>query len=158
MWLAYIVPCRFLSSDPKSVADICVPGLIISLIAIRINCFYQGCCIGLFIPNTNFRYPIRELEIVFQVVFLLFSAKRVLRKEYDGTLYPLYMICYGCIRFAYEFFREPENLFWGKIHAPHIWSVISIAVGAIIYYLLKKEKPVTPNKSKKSDSIHLQVF
>lgn len=137
MWAAYLLPCKLLRGDPKASVDICTPGLIISLISIRINCFYQGCCVGLMIPGSNMRYPIRELEIVFQIILLIWFARKVLQKKYDGTLYPLYMICYGVLRFLYEFFREPENLFFGTIHAPHVWSLISIVAGIAAYWYIK---------------------
>ena len=153
MWAAYILPCKLVHSEPRAFVDICTPGLIISLISIRINCFYAGCCQGLMIPGANFRYPIRELELVFQVIILVVFARRVLKsKSYNGTLYPLYMIWYGLIRFIYEFFREPENLFFGRIHAPHVWSLISIVAGIIAYVLLKQSDP-EKNKAKKHNAI-----
>ena len=147
MWAAYLLAAKLTHNEPKRFVDLCTPGLIIALIAIRLNCFHAGCCIGKIIPGTTIRYPIRELELVFQVIMLVYVAKKDLNGNRNGTLYPQYVMWYGIIRFIYEFFREPENLFFGTIHAPHVWSAIAIIAGGIAFF---KMNHIPAKRAKKS--------
>ncbi len=116
-----------------------------SLFLQRIRCFFSGCCygklIGINIFNTDiYRWPTRESEMVFYIVMLLFFIKEKKHNNIKtGAMFPLLMICYGAFRFVGEFFREGA----GIIHIAHLWSVLTVIIGASIYVEYKKKRSTT---------------
>ena len=107
----------------------------------RINCFKEGCCAGVyFFGSETIRWPIRELELLFYVVFILFYVKKISSGKTYGQVYPVFMIAYGIFRFFAEWLREEYTGSIGVIHLAHIWSLISIAVGTSVYFELKTQR------------------
>ena len=101
-----------------------------SMIIQRIRCLINGCCYGKTILSTSFRWPTREVEIVFYFIMLIVLLKRVINVKKGGS-FPLLMIDYGLLRFVEEFFRysSEQSIF----HLAHIWSVLSLFAGLSIY-------------------------
>ena len=60
------------------------------------------------------------------------------QRKLTGRLYPLYMIGYGVLRFTLEWFRESDSPF--PLHLGHIWSLVSIGVGAVFFIVLSIHK------------------
>ena len=145
MWFFNLILSIAIRRDYKVILDLYTPGLILSLILGRLNCFRAGCCIGKIIPGTEIRYPIREAELVFEIIMLIIVVSQCGKKKFDGSLYPLYAMSYGIFRFIIEFFRIKENTLFG-IQIPHIWSIIAIVAGAFFYYSLRNN----PNPIKSS--------
>jgi len=107
----------------------------------RLNCIKEGCCQGIYMFGSEvFRWPIRELELMFYVVFALLFIKKIASGKTYGQVYPLFMMLYGIFRFFAEWLREEYTGSIGIIHLAHIWSVISIVVGASFYFELKKKQ------------------
>ncbi len=75
-----------------------------SMILQRIKCLIEGCCYGKLIGTTGWRYPTREMEIVFYIVMILVLKKH--NNNDDGRLFPLLMVSYSAFRFFNEFMRE----------------------------------------------------
>ena len=125
------IEARLIKRDVAEVMDVfSIPAVVTALFA-RVNCLIAGCCIGEVITGTQRRWPTREMEILYYVIFLLIFAPRVFQRKTSGEVYPICMIAYGVVRFILEFFRETdraESLF----HLPHIWALISIGVGFIL--------------------------
>ena len=113
--------------------DIFTVSLISTLFCARINCLVSGCCKGIYLFNSDFRFPYRELELVYYLIFIIIFAKDIYKGKSGGLTYPIYMASYGTFRFVFEFLRESgsSNVF----HIAHIWSLISIVIGIglIIY-------------------------
>ena len=149
MWAVNLLIAKIIHRSPRMLCDIYTPALALSLMLARINCFITGCCYGLPVPGKSFTYPIREIEIVFQLIMIISLARRAKQKRFDGTLYPIYMISYGVFRFVLEYFRPPENLLFGSFRMPHLWSIISVVAGLIIYVILKKKLFPIQEKDKK---------
>lgn len=106
---------------------------IASLFILRINCFIAGCCIGLPIYK-NIRYPVREAELLFQVLIFQAYLKQINAGE-NINLMPHYMIDYGVFRFLCEFFRVGTNVATIgplEFHVAHLWAIVAIAVGGLI--------------------------
>ena len=144
----YFLGAKIFKRDVKMVFDVFSFPLIFTLLCSRVNCLFAGCCLGTFIPGTEVRWPTREAEMVFYVVLLIILDRKVAKKQFDGTVYPIYMLSYGIFRFIIEWFRESEHIF-GVIHISHIWSLLSAAIGlAFLLYLRKDRKK--PNKSAKT--------
>lgn len=114
------------------VAAVCV---IFGAISGRFNCFTKGCCQGVLFPGAeNFRWPIREAELIYYAVFFVYYAGKILKKKTHGQVYPVYLLSYGILRFLCECFRVEYTAKVGIFHQAHIWSLIAIAAGAILLF------------------------
>ena len=103
----YFAGAKITKRKASDVFDIFGVAMIATLFFARINCLIAGCCKGLSIHGLEpARWPTREAELVFYVVFLALMAPRVFKNKTKGRLYPIYMIAYGAFRFTIEFFRE----------------------------------------------------
>lgn len=139
MPLFYWGMAKILRLKSKVVFDLCTNCMLFTLMCARINCIIAGCCKGTFVFHTCYRWPTRELEIVFYVVLILVFSYKLKISETNGIIYPIYMISYGIFRFIVEFFRVGDgNLL---IHPAHIWALISLCIGLSVYAEIKnKEK------------------
>lgn len=120
--------------------DVFTISVIFTLLCARLNCLKAGCCLGNMIFETELRWPTRELEIIFYLILIGWLGKKAGKAKFSGKLYPIYMMAYGAFRFVEEWFRETKNSI-GIFHISHIWALVSIAVGAGIYYKLTKVDP-----------------
>lgn len=102
----------------------------------RVNCLIKGCCLGLEIPGTNFRWPTREAELVFDIIFLIVIARMTAKKRFKGYNYPIYLISYGTFRFIIQWFRAEGFSVWGALTLSHLWSILSVLSGLVILLLL----------------------
>lgn len=115
--------------------DIFTISLIETLFFARINCLVSGCCYGILIGETGFRFPTRELELFFYLVFIVVFIDKILKNKTNGNIYPIYMMSYGTFRFLTEFARN--NSSQTIIHLGHLWSLISFLIGLILFLILK---------------------
>lgn len=131
MPVAYFIGAKLTKRPMAEVFDIFAIGMIFTLLLARCNCLVAGCCLGRHMFHMELRWPTRELEIVFYIVFLALMAPRVWRAETRGKVYPLYMAAYGAFRAVIECFRESssQTLF----HVSHIWAFLALALGLSIY-------------------------
>lgn len=140
MPLLYALGAKTTKRPSKKVFDVCTPCMLLTLMCARVNCILSGCCRGLPIPGWNgFRFPTREMEILFYVVLLIILCPRIYRDELDGRAYPIYMIAYGTFRFITEFFRDAETR--SLFHVAHIWALITLLLGISIYAEMRTKKP-----------------
>ena len=144
----YFLGAKIFKRDVKMVFDVFSFPLIFTLFCSRFNCLINGCCIGKIIPGTEIRWPTREAEMVFYIILLIILDRKVAKKQFDGTVYPIYMVSYGIFRFIVEWFRESEHMF-GVIHISHIWSVLSVVIGAAFLLYLNKDRNKPQKKSAK---------
>ena len=128
MPVLYYAGAKLSGRRMSEVCDIFGIAMIVTLFFARINCLIAGCCKGLPIPGLEpARWPTREAELVFYVVFLARMAPKAARAETRGVVYPVYMIAYGIFRFVTEFFRAGSR---GVLHPAHLWAFLAIAAGA----------------------------
>lgn len=130
--LMYWLVSKYTKQKCSQVFDVFTPCLIFTLLCARINCILSGCCKGLTISwLPGFRYPTREVEILFYIVLLAVFCPKIRRGEMKGSAYPLYMISYGIFRFLTEFLRvsRSDTLF----HVSHIWAMTTFLIGISIY-------------------------
>lgn len=124
-----------------------IPALITVLFA-RMNCLFAGCCLGLVIPGTTIRWPVREIEIVFYILLILFLGRKIHRKETYGEAYPIYMFAYSLLRTILEFFRVSDST--GIFHLAHLWAILAFVIGISVFLeLRKRQKNVQAFKHKK---------
>lgn len=134
---AYWLGARLTKRDAAAVFDVFAVCMIFTLLCARVNCIISGCCQGRLIPGLEpLRWPTREAELVFYVIFLAIMAPRVLKNVTFGQVYPLYMLSYGIVRSVLECFRvaATDNIF----HLSHVWAVLALSLGVGFYGELKR--------------------
>lgn len=123
----------------SDIFDIFTIPMIMALLFARMNCLLTDCCFGLPIPGTNgLRWPTRELELIYDLVFLFYFDPRVLKGRTRGEVYPWYMLSYGVVRFVLETFRYSDlgTLF----HLSHFWAIVSFCIGLTFVIELRENK------------------
>ena len=103
----------------------------------RLNCIISGCCEGVYIGYTEYKWPIREIEIGAEVLFLAIFVPLVALKKTNGIVYPIYMITYGAVRFFCEFFRYEYLPPEGRWHLAHTWALFFMIIGVVWLLFLK---------------------
>lgn len=136
MPVAYYLGARLSKRSVAEVFDIFTVPLVFTLMLARVNCLHAGCCLGRLIGSTGMRWPTRETELVFYILFLAIMIPKVRKGKTQGTAYPIYMASYGGFRLVIEFFREASTntLF----HLSHLWAITAIALGVSVYIELRK--------------------
>lgn len=142
--LLVIGTCKIFKLNLKSYLDFLTPTVAVELACIRIGCFLGGCCygrawgFGIAMPSDpeTLRIPTQLIECVLDIgifVFLLMYEKKHGKKT--GMLYPLFLICYGTIRFVIEFFRDNATV----LTYAHLFAALSIIAGSYFYLQLKNK-------------------
>lgn len=143
--LLYYAWARFFRHKTSLIMDAAAICLTIGLIFGRFDCLVGGCCMGVRLPFGGLRWPLREIELIYYSIFLLYYCPRIHQGKTHGEVYPIFMITYGALRFVLELFRVEYDAL-GAVHFGTIWSVISIIVGLSIYYTqqekIKRKKGV----------------
>lgn len=140
MPIFYLALAKLTKVPVRRVFDICTNCMLFTLMCARTNCIISNCCFGLKIKGTNWRWPTRELEIIFYIILIILIFRKLQDKKYDGSIYPMYMVAYGLFRFLTEGFRFYAGN--SLIHRGHIWSLISMGIGFSVYTeiaLIKKK-------------------
>lgn len=138
--LLYFAFAKIKKVDVRIALDVASIIACLGLFCGRMGCFVGGCCEGDYIFYTAFRWPIRELEQVFYIVFVLLYAKKIVDGKTYGQVYPVLMLSYGIFRFVIEWVRIEYTGGIGFIHLAHIWSLVSILVGAAFCFELENKK------------------
>ncbi len=169
----FLLGAKITKRSMQKVCDILTPAMLFTMALTRVNCLISGCCIGKVIShfsNTTLRWPNREIELVYYLLMLLlcFSADRqfYLGKEslflrekgkilmdkifVSGSLYPLYMMSYGALRFILEFIRQKEET--TVFHLSHLWAILAFGIGALFYFQLRAEEKIKDRNRKKRQS------
>lgn len=114
----------------------------------RINCLINGCCYGNYIGDSDIRYPTREIEIGYDVIFLGIAIFLNMKNLMKGKVYFLYLMSYGLLRFIIEFMRHTDTL--SVFHIGHTWALLSLLAGTGLFiYLTIKEKNESAKTKKK---------
>lgn len=136
--------------DKRATMDVLTLPIVIAATLARVNCLIKGCCLGLEIPGTDFRWPTREAELVFDIIFLIVIARMTAKKRFKGYNYPIYLISYGTFRFIIQWFRAEGFSVWGALTLSHLWSILSVAVGlTLLLLLVRYNKKHSAKKRKK---------
>ena len=137
MPIAYYLGARMTKRPVAEVFDILTICMIFTLMCARINCLISGCCLGRQISyHTAARWPTRETELIFYIVFLLAAIPKVRQRKTVGMVYPVYMVAYGLFRAVNECFRESASP--GIFHLSHVWAFLTLGIG--ISVLMEKKK------------------
>lgn len=138
--VVYFAAAKLTKRNMADIFDIFTVCVVFTLMCARVNCLLGGCCLGKpFFGSESLRWPTRELEIVFYLILLAWLGRKVGKADSKGKIYPLYMMSYGIFRFIVEWFRETEHPV-GYLHISHIWSLVALIIGLIIYRTLTKKQ------------------
>lgn len=149
--LVAYVAAKILKKKAASFIDATGVVAAIALICVRVFCIADGCCGGMpIVRGGEMTWPIREIEMVYCAAFILLYWKQVYTGKSYGQVYPMYMLSYGIVRFIIEWLRDEFTGNIGIIHLAHIWSVITIVIGAAIYFELQEnQKKRTQRRTRK---------
>ena len=146
MPIGYWLGAKLFKRPPAEVFDLFAVPMIFTLMCARVNCLIAGCCAGRQITMTSpLRWPTREAELLFYVVFLALMAPRVRRDETKGVVYPLYLIAYGAFRAIVECFRVSSTN--QVFHLSHVWALLALSLGLSIYAEMRKRSSKGKTKS-----------
>ena len=123
--------------------DLCAPAECIMLALMKVNCFFEGCCVGrvvsVDVSGAEIRFPSQIVEFVFAFAIMVTLIVLMRKKGSAGKIYPFYMIFYGTSRFVLNLLRETSPFIW-ILPAGNFWSLISIVVGVVWLCVLKKSR------------------
>jgi phosphatidylglycerol---prolipoprotein diacylglyceryl transferase len=137
-------------------ADAATPGLALAQAVGRLGCLAAGCCYGK--PTTLFwsitfvdprahdltgvplgvpLHPTQILHGLADLCLFLFLVFFYRRKRSDGSVFWLYVLIYGVLRFAIEFLRGDfrGEVFGGLLSTSQLISIVAAAVA--IYFLFR---------------------
>ena len=139
--LLYFAVSRLTKANFGYVMDVASLCLVIGLVFGRLDCLVTGCCQGALIAgSTSLYWPLREVELLYYIGFLVFFAEKIRKERTHGEVYPVFMITYGALRFVLEWFRVEYTTSIGPLHLAHIWALLSLAIGISIYSELISKK------------------
>ena len=122
---------------PALLFDISTPAFLFMFMCGRINCIITGCCYGIYLTE-NYRWPVREAEILFYIILIVIFALRLKKGRFTGAYYAVFLLSYGVFRFAAEFVRYfPDQS--GTWHRGHVCAGIAFAAG-LIWYLVSRQR------------------
>ncbi|MBQ1522658.1 MAG: InlB B-repeat-containing protein, partial [Erysipelotrichaceae bacterium] len=132
--LSVFIICRLMKMNVRKTFDAYALYAIPSLILLRINCIFSGCCTGRPFFKTGMLWPTREIEILFYLIVLYkFVTNEMKQLSRNGDMFPKLMLYYGAFRFVEEFFRS--SFVSSVLPLTHIWSGVCIMIG---FFMSKK--------------------
>ena len=137
MPLMYFVYAKIKKLPLPLVFDIFVISLAGTLLLARINCLYAGCCQGIELGSSGFRWPAREVDLAIHGLFLVLAIPWICRDKSRGLAYPLYMVVYGLFRFINEWFRVSDST--SPLHIGHVWAILSLIIGSTFLIIINKK-------------------
>lgn len=141
MPVALFAGAKLFKRPMGEVFDIFTIPMVFTVMLARCNCLHAGCCLGRYMFGMDMRWPTREIEVLFYLVFLALMIPRVWTRRTKGRAYPLYMAAYGAFRAIIECFRESSS--GTLLHIAHVWAFLALALGLSIYIELnnRTKKP-----------------
>lgn len=117
---------------PSETLDLYAPAECAMSVLMKINCYISRCCVGRVLYVTEFgkkiRFPSQICEAAAALLILVFLLVCIIRKKGRGSLYYLYMVVYGTLRFILNLLRETTP-FVLNLPAGNFWALIAIIVG-----------------------------
>jgi phosphatidylglycerol---prolipoprotein diacylglyceryl transferase len=139
-------------------ADALAPSVSLGHAFGRLGCLMTGCCFGskCELPwAIKFPYghpshptpvhPVQVYEALLNISLYAGLAWLYRRKRFDGQIFALYLLGYGCVRAFVELFRGdyPERQMTGFMTPAHWVSLIILAAGTALYIWRKKTIELT---------------
>ena len=127
--------------------DISAVATLIAGIIVRIACLVDGCCGGIpIVPGGTFRWPLVEMEMLLDIILVIYFWNRVYKGKTKGLAYPTFVLIYGIFRFVIEWLRDEYTGQLGPCNLAHIWSLLAIIGATIVILLIKRHNIKMDNK------------
>lgn len=134
--------CIVLWVDPIKRFDFLAPHIALSLVFIRLGCFFYGCCGGIKCDYGLYNYHTERTEIPTQLlevflgigIFVFFMWWR--KKAKPGTMYPMYMILYSFFRFFIEFTSSTYTVYFRYFNRYHLLCLVGMIIGIALLMLM----------------------
>ena len=107
----------------------------------RVGCMFAGCCQGVECEASwwsvtdatgHARWPAVGAELTFNVLFWGWAMLAWRFGWQRGQRFNVYLVAYGCFRFAHEFVRDDAR-WWGGFGGYHVVAVVIAATGVWMY-------------------------
>ncbi len=135
---ALALTAPFFQMRPMAFIDYCAPAVPLMLAVMRIGCFFTGCCGGVSITLAGATFPLPVQLFECTLDFLILDVMLQIGKKHgtSGTLYPLFMLLYGIMRFFLEFLRTtPKSLLY--LSNGQWFSLLCLLCGGLLLLRLK---------------------
>jgi len=141
-----------------SFADTLAPSIALGYIPGRLGCLMNGCCFGrptemfwgIQFPSghethPHIVHPTQVYDALLNLALYLFLAWLYRRRQFSGQVFASYLMCYAVTRSVVEVFRGDygERYLGGLATPAHLVSVLTLTVGAILYWKLSS-RPIVP--------------
>ncbi|MBE6636796.1 MAG: hypothetical protein E7618_03205 [Ruminococcaceae bacterium] len=146
--VVFLLFCKLINIPYGKLMNLCAPAECVMLAIMKTRCLTAGCCSGrtLFVTADGVEvvFPSQLVELLAALVLggiLLVLSKK---DKYKAIGYPMYLILYGCVRFALNILRDEWVTTDMVLPYGNIWSLVAIAVGGLWIFLVnytKKRKP-----------------
>lgn len=117
----------------------------------RVGCFFAGCCKGIvckenwwtLLDNQGIaRWPAVPIELLFNLVFLIWVLTATRFKWQTGNRFHIYLIAYGLFRFSHEFLRADSKII-GQFSGYHFIALLLLVFGAVRYVQRRKLQSIS---------------
>ena len=147
MWLAALA----LRLPVSRVMDLCAPAECVMLALLKVDCVIEGCCGGRVIGYSQMTgeaivFPSQIAELVNALVLMVILILLIRGGKIKGLAYPAYLILYGVTRFFLNLLRETTPFILG-LSAGNFWSLVSIVIGLIAWFAVRKKQSSTETSS-----------
>jgi phosphatidylglycerol:prolipoprotein diacylglycerol transferase len=175
--LAFLISVKAKSLPVWKTADAAAPSLVLAHSIGRLGCTSAGCCYGRPVPGAEdlnvgihfmkefpyfyvvfpqgstappgiALYPTQILEAIGNLLIFIVLLILYRRKAFDGEVITLYLVLYGALRFALEFYRGVTPPIGGLgITWNQVVALILILLGILLFLVLRKGGSVSPQSS-----------
>lgn len=132
--------------DVAAYFDVFAYTSLVNMFVQRMYCCLIGCCSGFEIFSLGVDWPVREVELICDVVLMIVLLRVGRKQSMSGNLFPLLMICFSGYRFVIEWGRYAKILGFG-LHLAHIWAVLGMIIGISIYQELRAQAKLHVNRA-----------
>lgn len=142
--LAFVFLAKPLKMPIGQLEDYAMASACLALIPVKASCLLSGCCVGIVLARegdrVTMRFPSPIAEMLLGVAIFVFLLWAERSEKSRGLICPLFLFTYGFGRFILNFFRARLPAFVWFIPAGHFWSLISMAIGATLFFLVLRRR------------------
>lgn len=134
-----ILPAMLLRIPYKTILDLCAPSEALMLAVMKVDCWFNDCCIGKYLPELGFQFPSQIVEMVASLCIML-ALLRLECRTRRTHLYAWYLILYGATRFVLNWFRYGTKPWIWILPNSIVWSILSVVIGIVWLAAVSKRR------------------
>lgn len=125
-----MIPAKLLRIKYKTILDLCAPSEALMLAVMKLDCFANDCCVGKYLPRLGFQFPSQIVEM-FASLGVMSVLLWMERRHQRTHLYARYLLLYGAVRFALNWFRYGTKPWLWILPSGIVWSIVSMVIGGL---------------------------